>query len=253
MLSLVVALVAVSTGAGQITGPSEVIVPPGRLAQIVVKADADKAKYRVLGAFDAFREYDPTPNQLSIRVQFPLESRPGSVGYVTVAAVKDGELLDLYVCKVILGGPDPGPGPGPTPVPPKPPGPGPGPEPIPPAPTPVVDPYVKALRDAVLIDSFPKAKVLGLADAFIATGVAAGRAGTTVRGLQAALTDAILKHVGPLKDAAPTVRGVVQNATSPLDEIVKPGEKDRALTADEGARYKAMFDTLARLTQEAAR
>lgn len=255
LLALVCAMAATPSFA-QISGPETVRVRVGgRMAQIVVKVngDASSAKYVLLGdAVDAFREFSQENDTLRIRVMGLVD---GGEGWLVVTATKDGKPLEIYSCKIIVGQrPDPVP---PEPVPPKPVPPVPPtpvpPEPKPPEPAPVVDPFVKALQDAARMDGYPKAKLIELYDAMIATGVLVNREETTTISLQTSLTDNIKKKMGDLKTLAPTLRAVVQELVNPLNAIIQPGSKDGPLTEDQKVQAKAVFDKVARIALEASR
>lgn len=156
-LALVALLVAVSTGTGQITGPTEVTVAKGtKNVSVEVSVTADSAEYLALGNLEMIREYTRSSTKLVIRV---LTNDVGN-GYVVVAAVKNGEMLPLYRCLVRVVEPGPGPAP-PVPPEPKPPEPRP-PEPKPPEPIPV-DPLVKALQTAADADGMPRSDLAKVA------------------------------------------------------------------------------------------
>lgn len=111
----------------QVKGPAEVNIPIGRLARVPLELEGDEFRYAFLGDdSDAFREYDPDPKRVVLRI----------VGYTprvvyVVAYARKGETLgDPFVVKVTIGNPGP-PEPIPPPVPP--------PGPTPPPPTPVKD------------------------------------------------------------------------------------------------------------------
>lgn len=239
MSAMVTLALAVSPTQAQITGPTEVIVEPGRLAQIVVTVEGESADYKILGPIDAFREFDPSATKLRIRV---LGLKDGTEGHIVVAATKDGKILPLYSCRVRVGR---------EPSPPKPPDPGPGPSPIPPAPVP--SDLAKSLRDAADTDRFARVLLSDLADAFSATATLAGRSGTTQIQLQDGLAANIKKYVGELRTIAPTLRSAIQTAVDPLDEIIRPGTKDAELTPSQASRARDLFERIAKACLEAAR
>jgi hypothetical protein len=105
--------------------PAEVQVQPGRLASVQIQYDGDDFAYDVIGdGIDAFREYDPDPHVVRLRL---IVYQPG-VCHVYAAASKaadKGSKVATARCKVVVGEPvPPGPGPGPGPNPPVPPVPG---------------------------------------------------------------------------------------------------------------------------------
>ena len=108
--------------------PKTLSVEAGRLGAVAVKYDGDDVKYAVDPQLDAFREYDPDPKVIRLRVQ---GFREGTYRVIAVAA-KGGRLSDFAVCTVTVGKPVPPTPPQPPtpPVPPTPPAP-PEPAPIP--------------------------------------------------------------------------------------------------------------------------
>lgn len=124
--SLFGVLVLAGAVAGQVKGPPEVNVPVGRLASVPLQIDADESDYVILGTdVDAFREYDPDPKKLRLRL---IGYAPGT-SFVVVATQRAGKLQPLFQVRVVVTGANPVP-----PVPPVPPGPTPDPTP-PPGPT----------------------------------------------------------------------------------------------------------------------
>lgn len=128
--ALALCLVAVSTGTGQIVGPTEKSFLVGDTnVSLEFTVVADSAKYKAFGGIDFIRE----PGTLSTLVVRVLCTKAGE-GFISIFATKDGETLPIHVCKVTVVDPGPKP-PGPSPPDPKPPGPIP-PPPIPPEPKP---------------------------------------------------------------------------------------------------------------------
>lgn len=123
MRAILSLLVLASAALAQTKGPADVTVAPGRLAAVPLTTDADESEYVVLGDIDCFREYDPSPKTIKLRV---IGYTPGT-SYVVLSSVKGGKLQPIFTVKVIVSG---------TPAP-KPP------EPKPPTPpTPKVDPPI---------------------------------------------------------------------------------------------------------------
>ena len=94
--------------------PERVTAGVGRLAAIKVEYDGDDVRWTVPPALDAFREYDPDPKVVRLRV----------IGYMAGAyelkaiTCKDKKLSDFAVCVVVIGD---GPTPPVPPIPPVPP------------------------------------------------------------------------------------------------------------------------------------
>lgn len=244
--ALALLLAAVSTGAGQIVGPSKVEVTPGQKnVTIDVKADADEAEYEVRGTLEVFREYSRDPGTLRLRI---VGAQAGEEAYIFVAVVKDGKLVKpLFVCHVyVRGAKPPGPSPTPVPVPPDPKSPDPSPTPVP------SDLLVKALRDAATKDGFHRVKFADVSDAFTALAVTSSRAETNVK-LQDEVTAKVKQHVGELKTVAPSVRAVLQGALDPLDDVMRPGAKEASLTDEQRRQAKVVFERIAKAAMEAAR
>ncbi len=109
-----------------VKGPAEVAVPVGRLARVPIELEGDEFRYAFLGEdSDAFREFDPDPRRVVLRV---VGYTPRIV-YVVAYARKGEALSDPLIVKVTIGNPEP------VPVPPPVPPPG----PTPPPPTPAKD------------------------------------------------------------------------------------------------------------------
>jgi hypothetical protein len=101
--------------------PEAIEAQPGRLAAITIESTGTKVVYSVLGDADAFREYDPDPFKVRIRI---ISYTPGVCYVVASTALSDTPAMGFT--RVTFAGPAPTP----TPVP-VPPGPGPAPTPTP--------------------------------------------------------------------------------------------------------------------------
>jgi hypothetical protein len=115
--------------AQSVTMPAQVTVPAGRLASVQISYDGDDLKFDVPSSLDSFREYDPDPKKVRLKIiGYPAaDNKPYQARIIAVTA-KAGKLSDFAVC-ILTVGDTPTPTPGPTP--------GPGPEPKPdPAPLP---------------------------------------------------------------------------------------------------------------------
>lgn len=127
MRSFLLALILAAPAVGQVSGPSEVTVPVGRLAPLPLTVEGGQFDYLILGdALDGFREYDPDPKRLRLRI---IGYSPGTA-WVVVSSFNAGKLQPPFVVKVTVTGAPIPPPPPPDPVPPGP-GPGPGPAPVP--------------------------------------------------------------------------------------------------------------------------
>lgn len=112
--------------------PTELQVSRGRLAQVVIESKGAETSWTIIPPkLDAFREYDPDPKTIKLRV---LAYTDGE--FYLVASTAVGNKVTQAVCRVVVGTPPvpvpPGPDPGPSP-----PDPGPKPDPTPPAPAPI--------------------------------------------------------------------------------------------------------------------
>lgn len=93
--------------------PAAVSVPVGRLSTITIQSPAGPPKYSVVGtANDKFREYDPDPNKVILRI---IGYEEGVIYITTWSADKNGA-TEGAVCVLTIGGKSPGPGPTPGPV-----------------------------------------------------------------------------------------------------------------------------------------
>lgn len=110
--------------------PEKVEVKASRMGAVLLAWDGDDCRYTASAELDVFREYDPDPKKVRLRL----------IGYasgqyeIKAIACKGGKLSEFATCVVVVGDPTPpvppgpAPGPGPSPVPP---GPAPSPAPIP--------------------------------------------------------------------------------------------------------------------------
>lgn len=109
-------LLCASFARGQtVTLPAEVKVPVGRLAAVPIAFDGDDVRWDVPPELDCFREYDPDPKKIRLRL---LGYQPGKFRLLAVSA-KGGKLSEFAACVVIVGDPLPvvTPNPKPTPKP----------------------------------------------------------------------------------------------------------------------------------------
>ena len=128
LFTLLCFLAAVSCAAGQtVKLPTEVKVAPGRLAAILVEWDGDDLRWDVPPELDCFREYDPDPKRVRLRL---VGYAPGKYRLLAVSC-KAGKLSEFVSCAILVGDAPPPTPPGPQPPGPTPPGPTPGPAPIP--------------------------------------------------------------------------------------------------------------------------
>ncbi len=233
-------LLAVPAAASaQVTGPTEADVRTGRLATIIVTVNADTFDYLVLGeSFDAFREADANAGRVRIRVL----GQEDGVGYLVVAAVKDGKQLPLYKCLIHVGGVKP-----PVPVPPTPPIP-----PDPPKPPPI-SPLGQQFLDAAMVDGFSKTQLGALADAMTGVAVVAGRNSPTAGDVEQALTSQIIAKVGGIKNKYPKVSKALADQVQLLDSVIPVDKPSAVLTADQQAAAKALYMKVAAALLEASR
>lgn len=221
--TILVALLACPLAA-QVRGPSEVSVAVGRLASVPLTVDGDEATYMILGGdVDGFREYDPDPKRLQLRV---IGYQPG-VAHVVVASQKGGKLQPLAVVKITITGPAPVP-PGPGPIPPS---------PIPPAPP--ADTLATAIGAAAAKDGWPVAKLVDLATRFRAAArVVDGR--QTVGDMLGVVAVALAGEKTP-----PNVKAILSTELRALDALLPPADVERTVTDAERSQVKALFIRLA--------
>lgn len=96
-----------------VTLPARVEVEPGRLAGVIVQWEGDDINWIASPELDVFREYDPDPAVVRLRV---LSAKTGTFKIVAVTC-KDKKLSPWASCEVVVGKPGPGPEPGPEPGP----------------------------------------------------------------------------------------------------------------------------------------
>lgn len=95
------------------TVPEKVVTQAGRMASITITSDGDDTAWTIAPPtnVDVFREYDPSPSTIKLRVL----SYTNGVYYIVVSSTKDKKVTQK-VCTVIVGtAPDPVPVPDPTP------------------------------------------------------------------------------------------------------------------------------------------
>lgn len=112
-LFALIALLLCSTIASAQTVPDKVVTQAGRMAGITITTDGDDLAWTVAPPtnVDVFREYDPNPNVIKLRIL----SYSNGVYYIVVSQTKDKKITQK-VCTVIVGtAPDPVPGPDPIP------------------------------------------------------------------------------------------------------------------------------------------
>jgi hypothetical protein len=110
ILSPIVALLLAASAAAQsVKLPDAVTVAPGRLAAVAVEYDGDDVRWRVSSDLDVFREYDPDPRKIRLRV---IGYAPGRYELSAVAC-KGGKLSDFAACVITVGSPAPPPPPPP--------------------------------------------------------------------------------------------------------------------------------------------
>lgn len=116
--ALLLLLLPATLRAQSVKLPAEVKIAPGRLAAVKVEWDGDDVRWDVPEGLDCFREYDPDPRVVRLRM---IGYTPGRYRLLAVAG-KGGKLSEFGACVVVVGDAPP-PGPGPLP-----PGPGPTPD-----------------------------------------------------------------------------------------------------------------------------
>jgi len=145
-------LLALAAFGQKVTLPPKIEVKPGRIASITVEWDGDDIRYTSSEDLDVFREYDPDPKKVRLRV---IGYQTGKYRLVAIAS-KGGKLSDFATCVVQVGD-------APPPVPPTPPTPPDPPTPLtpptPPAPIPADGFRVLMLYDADALDKTPAAQV----------------------------------------------------------------------------------------------
>lgn len=113
-------LVASVAHAQSVTLPESVKTVAGRLASIKIEYDGTDVRWHVPPTLDVFREYDPDPKVIRLRI---IGYEDGQHTIIAVAAGKNGKLSPFAACVVEIGKPkpptppEPGPPPDPKPVP----------------------------------------------------------------------------------------------------------------------------------------
>src|SRR6266581_4727241 len=111
ILSTIAALLlAAGASAQSVKLPDAVTVAPGRLAAVAVEFDGDDVRWRVSSDLDAFREYDPDPRKIRLRL---IGYAPGRYELSAIAC-KGGKLSDFATCVITVGNPTPPPPPPPA-------------------------------------------------------------------------------------------------------------------------------------------
>ncbi len=103
-----------------VTLPKEVKVAVGRMASVPITSTGKDTKWTADADLDIFREYDPNPAVIRLRL---IAYKEGTFRLVAWTCAGD-VLSEPAVCTIQVGEVPPGPGPGPDP------GPGPGPDPF---------------------------------------------------------------------------------------------------------------------------
>lgn len=132
--------------------PTDITVPVGRLGLVVVDSGGKPVAYEVVGDnLDCFREYDPDPNKIRLR----LVGYSTGTAYIVVGVAQDKSAPLLANCKVTIGNPPVPPVPPVPPTPPVPPVP-----PVPPTPPPIptVGFRVLILYDSTKLAQMPAAQ-----------------------------------------------------------------------------------------------
>jgi hypothetical protein len=110
--------------------PADLSIDKGRLGSILITHDGEDIKWVTPSELDSFREYDPDPKKIRLRL---IGSKEGTFQLFAIC-VKGNKLSEFSICKIQVGKAPPIP---PTPDP-DPPGPNPpGPDPDNPAPIPL--------------------------------------------------------------------------------------------------------------------
>lgn len=203
-----------SLAAQTVKVPEKVETQVGRLAAITIESDGKETQWVVVpsGEVDAFREYDPDPKIMRVRV---ISYRNGS--YTLVAWTAKGDKPSRPATCVIQVGPAP------VPVPPTPPTP-----PDPPTPPQPDTPLVASLKAALAKESASdKAKVATFGD--ICDRTANATAGLSlVKDVNDFYVTAMKGEIG---SALPNLRDAVnaelnaklpRTLNAPLDSTVKP-------------------------------
>lgn len=108
---LLAVVISAGAEAQTITMPKEVAAPVGRLASVVVKSDGADTKYFADDGIDVFREYDPDPKVIRLRL---IGYKAGTYALRAITC-RDNKLSEPALTTVVIGGATE------PPVPPKPP------------------------------------------------------------------------------------------------------------------------------------
>ncbi len=210
-----------------VTLPGKIQVDAGRLARVPITYDGDDVKWTTPEELDVFREYDPDPKKVVLR----LIGYNAGTYHVHAVTCRGGKLSEFATCVVTVGTPGP------------------------PPPPPPDDPLVKAFRDAYDLDPDPQkaANTQKLASIYsvAATGTGPGSVNDTTLTSYSALLDAMHKgtlNLGLPANGIPKVRGAVGTY---LDVMLGTGTSagaakpiDRPLAAKEMARVGAVLKSL---------
>jgi hypothetical protein len=116
---LILLLLPLAGWGQQVKLPFELKVERGRLVQLAIEYDGDDVKWIMPRELDAFREYDPDPKKIRLRILAPAATKDGTYDLIAIA-VKAGKLSEFARCSLVVGD---GPKPPDPPVPPVPPDP----------------------------------------------------------------------------------------------------------------------------------
>ena len=221
------ALACASFGAG-VKGPSEIKIPANRLAVVPLEIDADESEHTVVGVdCDAFREYDPDPKKLRLRV---IGYKP-TVAWVVVSSAKAGKLQPMHRVQITIGD-------GPPPVP-----------PTPPTPVDPVDPELVqlafVLKNAAVEDSWHPSKLTATAKGYrnAAAKIRVGTVADVFATLKAEMGAALERQ-----DVSPSVYSILE------DRMNQSLPRGRTTPMDQSAidKAKALFTKLAAALERAA-
>lgn len=142
LAALALALLPAPSLSQSVKVPAKVEGPSYRLLSMVVESDGKDTKWVATDGLDVFREYDPDPSKIRLRL-IAYQDGLYKIHFVT----SKGDRLSDFVTTAVIIGKDPGPGPGP----------GPGPKPPEPKPTPEPsDPLFVKLKVPWLAEADPK-------------------------------------------------------------------------------------------------
>lgn len=220
--SLILSVIVATFSFGQtVTLPAKVEVEPGRLAAVKVQWDGDDIRWIVSPELDVFREYDPNPEVIRLRVQGFTE---GKFKIIAITC-KDKKLSEFAACEVIVGkpGPEPGPNPGPA------------------------DPLLSVLQQAYKSDTGDAATKSKNKDALRAVYKQASELDlTTVK--TAAELFTVLRNASKGLLADDALFATRTAITGPLKEIL-PTNPNAELTQDHRANAKSLFIRLTKVLE----